>query len=91
VGLPAGKGERLFSPNHFLSSLLSSSLIYSVARCQFVGGPFPVSFITVQMSVMRQGTRMFDSCPINYAEEQVKDNCSGLLKQQLCSQLKNFL
>lgn len=35
-------------------------------------------------------THMFDSCPINYAEEQVKDNCSGLLKKQIRGWGKEF-
>lgn len=52
---------------------------------------FPCRLSLYDCQIWDRRTCMFDSCPINYAEDQVKDNCCGLLKKQICGQLKNFL
>lgn len=69
-------------------------LIYSVSECGSVHGLFPMSFLSVQMSDMKQERMYVWQLPNKLGEDQVKDNCSGLWKKTKNKNLwpvKNFL
>lgn len=90
--LPAVKKEASILPGLFFSSH------HYIPFLSFIQWPSVSLFIACflcHLSVYKwqiwdSRTHMFDSCPINYAEEQVKDNCSGLLKKQIRGWGKEF-
>lgn len=79
---PVTEGSNVLSAGCFLSSLkFFFFLIYSVSECGSVHGPFPMSFLSVQMSDVKQEHMYVWQLPNKLGEDQVKDNCSGLSKK----------